>query len=154
MTTNAKQFEQIVRNAVQESGLMDADDLDLWLEELKQFAVLVHQELAAKGEPVLHVTEEMARDYELSYELEGKPLYAAPQSQAPDKYCITVEDGSCVSNDPRCMHNTAPQAAPDVKKLFTEIRELVDSIEDDGNHSTIMDIFMEIGCLCDKGMRL
>lgn len=23
----------------------------------------------------------------------------------PDRYCITLPDGSCVSSDPRCMHN-------------------------------------------------
>ena len=23
----------------------------------------------------------------------------------PDTYCITLPDGSCVSEDPRCMHN-------------------------------------------------
>jgi hypothetical protein len=57
MTTNAQQFEQIVRNAVKESGLMDVDDLNLWLDELKQFAILVHQELKV-GET--EMTEELA----------------------------------------------------------------------------------------------
>jgi hypothetical protein len=50
MATNAQQFDQIVRNAVKESGLMDADDLNLWLDELKQFAILVHQELKVRGD--------------------------------------------------------------------------------------------------------
>lgn len=28
----------------------------------------------------------------------------------PDAYCYTLEDGSCVSTDPRCMHNAASAA--------------------------------------------
>lgn len=27
------------------------------------------------------------------------------QKSAPDAYCITREDGECISDDPRCMHN-------------------------------------------------
>lgn len=28
----------------------------------------------------------------------------------PDKYCVTRPDGECISEDPRCMHNTQPSA--------------------------------------------
>lgn len=26
------------------------------------------------------------------------------QTERPDRYCLTREDGECVSTDPRCMH--------------------------------------------------
>jgi hypothetical protein len=26
----------------------------------------------------------------------------------PDKYCVTLPDGDCVSKDPRCMHQPKP----------------------------------------------
>ena len=27
------------------------------------------------------------------------------EDKTPDMYCFTLPDGSCVSKDPRCMHN-------------------------------------------------
>lgn len=43
----------------------------------------------------------------------GTKLYAAPAAQqqddqTPDRYCVTHADGSCISTDPRCMHNRPP----------------------------------------------
>lgn len=33
--------------------------------------------------------------------------HGEPPEPEPDAYCHTNEDGSCVSADPRCMHNAA-----------------------------------------------
>lgn len=33
------------------------------------------------------------------------------EDDEPDRFCITTEDGGCISEDPRCMHNK--QAAVD-----------------------------------------
>jgi len=30
----------------------------------------------------------------------------------PDKYCVTQKDGSCLSNDPRCMHQARKPMTP------------------------------------------
>jgi len=27
-----------------------------------------------------------------------------PNEEAPDQFCVTLENGDCVSEDPRCMH--------------------------------------------------
>lgn len=56
-------------------------------------------------------------------------LLRAKVYAAPDKYCVTTPDGNCISEDPRCMHNTpapksqepsceAPSAKPMTIKEF------------------------------------
>lgn len=36
---------------------------------------------------------------------------AAIGEAQPDKYCLTLANGDCVSHDPRCMHNAQPASA-------------------------------------------
>lgn len=54
----------------------------------------------------------------------AKAARAEVPRTGPDRYCVTEADGSCVSTDPRCMHNTfAPKSqepsceAPSAKPL-------------------------------------
>lgn len=44
-------------------------------------------------------TARIAQDAELK-------VLRAKVYDAPDKYCVTTPDGNCISEDPRCMHNT------------------------------------------------
>jgi hypothetical protein len=39
-------------------------------------------------------------------------MYQGPPAQPasePDQYCVTAPDGSCVSTDPKCMHQVRPE---------------------------------------------
>jgi len=38
-------------------------------------------------------------------EAERRGLKVDVTVEAPDKYCVTLPNGDCISTDPRCMHN-------------------------------------------------
>lgn len=44
--------------------------------------------------------------------LEGK-ISVNDIRRGADRYCVTAPDGSCISKDPRCMHNRMPWPTPE-----------------------------------------